>query len=68
MTAGQRWRREAPKVEGWYWWRQEPGMMAVPREVLWHPYFREWWAQGERIVEGDGEWQGPITPHDQEAG
>ena len=63
MTAGQRWSREVPKVPGWYWFRPlgKQGAAHGKTEVFKH--------NGILIVPlRDVEWQGPITPHDQEAG
>lgn len=56
------WTRNKPTVAGWYWWRQEKGMMEVPREVVYSPFYRGLVTQGERLIAGDGEWLGPITP------
>jgi len=62
------WTRNKPTVAGWYWWRQEKGMMEVPREVVYSPFYRGLVTQGERLIAGDGEWLGPITPTDRQQG
>ncbi len=62
------WTREKPTAAGWYWWRQEKGMMEVPREVVYSPFYRGLVTQGERLIAGDGEWLGPITPDSYQQG
>ena len=72
--ASQRWSKEKPTVAGWYWWRQSRNDVAQPCFVYWAEqilYLHRCWAKYPDPVLSDvrgGEWQGPITPHDQEAG
>jgi hypothetical protein len=72
--ASQRWSKEKPTVAGWYWWRQSRNDVAQPCFVYWAEqilYLHRCWAKYPDRVLSDvrgGEWQGPITPHDQEAG
>lgn len=75
MTAGQRWSIGKPTVPGWYWWRLAQGtdveMVMVFTQGL-HLRARIYGYTPEKrpckISQTGGEWQGPITPHDQEAG
>ena len=69
MTAGQRWSRERPTKKGWYWYRHkpewEPRVMFVTTELR----VAQVGFEGQESMDVySGEWQGPITPHDQEAG
>lgn len=70
MSAGQRWSKELPKEPGFYWWR---------RSVGFHKVLKLYSFGGGLCINANddnfpieeidgGEWQGPITPHDQEAG
>ncbi len=74
MTAGQRWSIGKPKQEGWYWFRTEVTEAEICR--IYQDADDQWWAtctewdeayKLENILIG-AEFQGPITPHDQEAG
>ena len=75
MTAGQRWSRAVPKVPGWYWWRlneeADIEMVMVFTQGIYllarlYGYTPE--KKAIKLSKTGGEWQGPITPHDQEAG
>ncbi len=61
MTAGQRWRKERPTKPGYYWFKIDERLEIVDVPT------GEWGELASAYYQG-GEWQGPITPHDQEAG
>jgi len=78
MTAGQRWSKDRPTVQGWYWRRGKGDMYGVGhiteivRIVLSPAGFPNMEQMGSgqyspRYHDEENEWQGPITPHDQEA-
>ena len=51
------WTSALPTEEGWYWWRQAPEMVAIPKHVIWAPLYRELWAGADNsIAEQGGEW------------
>ncbi len=69
--AGQRWSNDRPKEPGWYWRRYEAFgsvVIAVVHVAKSGGYLCIDNFGG--IVDESclGEWQGPIAPHDQEAG
>lgn len=74
MTAGQRWSRNKPTAPGWYWHKRTDGTVMVHEVVS--SFDRLWidlsqYGVLDKILVSNvnaGEWQGPITPHDQEAG
>lgn len=75
--AGQRWSRNKPTVPGWYWWRrpgEEPTIAQVRASLHEGLFFYLPENEGREgsisvsVAWPDTEWQGPITPHDQEAG
>lgn len=66
MTADQRWSKDKPSKEGWYWYRRRfmggtlgPLCLQVDGEQV--AVCGEWTA----LAEFDGEWCGPLAPpHD----
>ncbi len=80
MTAGQRWSRDRPSKEGWYWFRNDVLVASVV--LVYQDVGEAWYMTGPEVdtcelfeldrdeddVVLNSEWQGPITPHDQEAG
>ena len=68
LMAEQRWTRNAPTQEGWYW-------MRAPKHgwrdcVMWVDqdddgfYIDVGDCDSEYVTEIDAEWQGPLTPHE----
>ncbi len=72
MTAGQRWTTERPKEPGWYWWRNHGDkgeiVHVVAPDVVLLCGDMGIFSVRTMIGDGTGEWQGPITSNDQEAG
>ena len=70
--AGQRWSRERPTAPGEYRWRRYSKYKSYKVDVRNGDNGLEVWWEGDITAyltdEVVGEWQGPITPHDQEAG
>lgn len=69
MTAGQRWSREKPTVEGHYWYRDKscrPDIILVEGDGSYiEPLIVRWECADDQLVsEMDGEWCGPLTPPD----
>ena len=64
-ASGQRWTREKPTEPGWYWYR-EPGLGAEA-VCVYQPngpdtdYLEIY---DTPLTEFDGEFQGPLTPHE----
>lgn len=65
--AGQRWTHRKPAREGWYWWREDPDstpqmlyvkQLNVGLRVMIHA------DQSATMEYLQGEWQGPIIPHE----
>jgi hypothetical protein len=71
MTATM-WTKDAPKADGWYWWRESSGAQPDMRRVElaeWLcsicPEFHGRLEVNGRPVEGiGGEWQGPLKHED----
>lgn len=58
-----RWSKEAPAVDGVYWWRaderdNDPDIHLVQGEFFYQVGF----GSSELVANFDGEWRGPITP------
>lgn len=72
MTAGQRWSRERPTVPGWYWYKGDLALYEVEAVYVYKDdgvlFVDTVNNYSEPVSDFEGEWQGPITPHDQEAG
>lgn len=67
MTAGQRWSREKPKVEGWYWWRNRDVhtntlMLQLRRNIPSLQIRCDGMLNGLFADEIHGEWCGPLEP------
>ena len=73
MTAGQRWRKDKPTAPGWYWFRWDPSKSVTIVKIFkedcdWRVLEMGHTYDGALAGYSTGEFQGPITPHDQEAG
>lgn len=66
--AGQRWTRERPVKNGWYWWRFDASTNAtmVHMMVCNDGSLAEMTENGLLLREAGfaGEWQGPLTPNE----
>ena len=68
-SAGQRWTRNKPTEDGWYWWRKPEDNLLIPYVVKVQKspsgdMFVFWQHDWNYATVLGGEWQGPLTPNE----